>query len=207
MAKKNFRNLLDVVDRIRDEYPKATFLVPTTFATNNVVKSLLQEHLAGAGERPAAGDAAAGSVSIGDFTLRENGFDEMVPKCDLCLTVSGTATLHVAIHGSPLIVVYRLNPLLWHLFARWVVTTRKYSLVNLLNTSQGDIVPEFIPWYGSNTPVADKTMEYLHNPTLLAEQRQRLRQLVRGLAKPGASRNAANLAVDLMNARDSTKLW
>jgi lipid-A-disaccharide synthase len=146
-------------------------------------------------------------VAIGPFVVGQNRFDDLVPRCDLCLTVSGTATLHVAIHGSPLIVVYRLNPWLWHLFARWVVTTRKYSLVNLLNTEKQDIVPEFIPWYGSNKPVADKTMEYLHEPRMLSEQRERLRQLVRGLARPGASRQAAILALDLMTARDKTKLW
>ena len=65
-------------------------------------------------------------------TVGVNQFDEMVPRCDLCLTVSGTATLHVAGWGVPMVVVYRGNPLLWHLIGRWIVKTRTYSLVNLL---------------------------------------------------------------------------
>ena len=72
-------------------------------------------------QAPAA--AATGPIPSGAGTRRRrsiyalNQFDEMVPRCDLCLTVSGTATLHVAAFGVPMIVVYRVNPLMWHLAA------------------------------------------------------------------------------------------
>jgi hypothetical protein len=44
----------------------------------------------------------------------------------------------------------------------------------------------------------------LHNPNLLSVQRDKLHHLIRTLNKPGASRNAANLALELMTARAST---
>ena len=124
-----------------------------------------------------------------------------MPKCDLCVTVSGTATLHVAGYGVPMVVVYRGNRVLWHLVGRWVIQTRTYSLVNLLNDSHEHIVPEFVPWYGNPVPVAEKAMEYLRHPEKLAEQRRRLKGLVRSLDKPGASKNVALLATELMNAK------
>jgi lipid-A-disaccharide synthase len=200
VAKENFRNLLDVCDRIQESFPKSRFLVPTMPATHDAVKTFLKAKYP---QNPPR-EISEGVEEIGPFTLGLNQFNELVPQCDLCLTVSGTATLHAAGHGAPQIVVYRLNPLVWHLFARWVVNTRTFSLVNLLNDSRRQIVPEFIPWYGSNRPVAEKALEYLHNPELLIEQRNRLQNLIHTLNRPGASRNAARLAVDLMLGRATT---
>jgi len=201
VARENFDHLADVCDRILEAFPDARFLIPTMPATHDVIKRFLEAKYSGISPVAESGN---GPETIGPFTLGLNQFNQLVPQCDLCLTVSGTATLHAAGHGAPQIVVYRINPLVWHLLARWIVKTRTYSLVNLLNDSRQDIVPEFIPWYGSNQPVADKALEYLRNPELLAEQRDRLRNLIRGLNRPGASRNAARLANDLMLGRADT---
>jgi lipid-A-disaccharide synthase len=201
VAKENFRNLLEVSSRIRDDFPDARFLIPTMPATHDVVMRVLENFTSPSRSTRRSPD---GLETIGSFTVGLNKFNELVPKCDLCITVSGTATLHAAGHGAPQIVVYRLNPLIWHLAARWIVKTRTYSLVNLLNDSRQNIVPEFIPWYGSNLPVASKALEFLKNPQLLTEQRDRMKQLIRALNQPGASRNAAKLAIDLMLGRATT---
>jgi lipid-A-disaccharide synthase len=204
VVKANFPNMLEVADRVLAKYPDARFLIPTMPVTHGLVRKALRARAIS--DPPADAPAPGELEQIGPFSFGEDRFDELVPQCDLCLIVSGTATLHVASHGVPMVVVYRLNPLIWHLAARWIVKTRTYSLVNLLNSGRHNIVPEFIPWYGSNLPVAQKVLEYLANPQLLAEQRERLPQLIRGLRKPGASRNAANLALELMTARQTTML-
>ena len=66
-----------------------------------------------------------------------------------------------------MIVVYRVNPLLWHGVARWLLRTKKIAMVNIL-AGQIDLVPEFIPWYGSNQPVIDCALDLLRNPEKLA---------------------------------------
>lgn len=177
-ALANFRHLLDVAGQIQRAFPDASFLAPTTEATHPVLQTL--------------------SAGLPRIEIAQDQFDQMVPRCDLCLTVSGTATLHVAAHGVPMIVVYRGSPIIWHLIARWLVKTRTYSLVNLLSDFREKIVPEFIPWYGSNQPVGDLAIDYLRNPDKLAAQRHRLGQLVEALDHPGASDNVARLAMDLM---------
>lgn len=197
VARENFVPLFDVCNIIRRSFPQATFLIPTMPVTHPVVKRILETEYA-------AVPGPDETEILGPFTLGLNQFDRLVPKCDLCLIVSGTATLHAAGHGAPQIVVYRGNPILWHLLARWLIKTRTYSLVNLLNDSRQTIVPEFVPWYGSNQPVADKALEYLHNPELLTQQRDRVQNLLRTINRPGASRNAAKLALDLMVGRDTT---
>jgi lipid-A-disaccharide synthase len=197
VSRISFPPMLDVCNIIRRSFPQATFLVPTTTATHPVVKRTLEAQFG-------PGAPSADTETFGPFTLGLNQFNSLIPRCDLCLIVSGTATLHAAGHGAPQIVVYRGNPIGWHLLARWLIKTRTYSLVNLLNDSHQTIVPEFVPWYGSNQPVADKALEYLNNPDLLMQQRDRVQNLLRTIAHPGASRNAARLAKDLMDGRDTT---
>ena len=200
VAKENFVNLLQVTDRILECFPKATFLLPTMPATHDVVKRFLEAKY---GSRVIPN--AEGVETIGPFMIGLHQFNEFVRRCDLCLTVSGTATLHAAGLGAPQVVVYRLNPLVWNLFARWVVNARVFSLVNLLNDDHKKIVPEFVPWYGSNEPVIQKTLEMLNKPELLADQREKLQNVIRTLNRPGASKNAAKLAIDLMEGRAGTE--
>jgi lipid-A-disaccharide synthase len=187
-AAANFPHQLDVARRVLAEFPGSTFELPTTPATDPVVR----EHL--------ARDGAMGARC----TVAVGGFDQMVPRCDLCLTVSGTATLHVAGWGVPMVVVYRGNPVLWHLLGRWLVKTRTYSLVNLLSDVRRHIVPEFIPWYGSNEPVARHVVGMLRDPAQLDAQRAALRHLVRALDRPGASMNAAKIAMELLVSEQET---
>jgi lipid-A-disaccharide synthase len=182
-AEANFPHQLDVAQRIVSAFPEAKFLIPTTAATQPVVA----RHLNG-----------ANNASVFEHAVDQ--FDMMVPRCDLCITVSGTATLHVAGHGVPMIVVYRGSPILWHLVGRWMVRTRTYSLVNLLSDFHDHVVPEFIPWYGSNEPVAQHAIEMLKQPKKLDEQRSKLRHLVHSLDQPGASMNVAKLAIEMINS-------
>ncbi len=179
-AAANFPPLLDVAARVRAAFPGVRFLVPTTAATDPVV-------------RRHAGPLA-------DVDVQLDAFDQLVPRCDLCLTVSGTATLHVASHGVPMLVVYRLPAWQWHLAARWVIRAPSIALVNLLADPTRRIVPEFFPWYGPDDAVAAAAVDLLRHPDRLAEQSRRLGELVRTLDHPGASTNVARMAVELMGA-------
>jgi len=193
-AAHNFAHLLDVADRIHREFPQASFVVPTTPATDPVVRQM------------ATNSTARLPIEIG-----LDRFDQMVPGCDLCLTVSGTATLHVAGLGVPMIVVYRVSPITWNLGARWIVRTRTFALVNVLSTracgegNGGHVVPEFVPWYGSNEPLAAAALELLRHPEKLEEQRGRLRQIVQTLDRQGASLRTAQLALEMIRARSASE--
>jgi lipid-A-disaccharide synthase len=174
----NFPRMLKVAAQVRQAFAGARFLVPTTPATDRIVRQL------------AAGQA--------DIECAQDAFDQLVPRCDLCITVSGTSTLHVAGHGIPMIVVYRTHPIAWHLVGRWLVKTRTFALVNLLNGQGRHIVPEFVPWYGSPRAVGRLAVDMLREPSRLREQAQELSRLVQTLDRPGASMNVARLALELM---------
>src|SRR5260221_366567 len=157
-AARNFPRMLEVAATIRKRFSNARFLLPTTAATDPIVR----------GHVEALADASP-------FEIREGAFDEFVPRCDLAITVSGTATLHVALHNTPMIVVYYGRPLTWNAVGRWLIRTRTYALVNLLATdgalaSSGRVTPamhigpEFIPWYGSTGPARAAPIYLLSNP-------------------------------------------
>jgi lipid-A-disaccharide synthase len=192
-ATANFLPMLDVAQRIIAQIPTARFLVPTTAATHPVVAQAVE-----------AWRKADSGRQI-EFALGE--FDTMVPRCDICITVSGTATLHVASFNVPMIVVYRVDPIAWHCAGRWLMKTRTFALVNLLaggrppdgteDPSQ-HIVPEFVPWTGSIEPVAEMAIDFLQNPDKRAAQQKKLAELVRTLDHPGASDGVARMALEMM---------
>src|SRR5207237_8210376 len=131
-------HLTEVMNAIVAAFPEASFLTPTTPASHELVKQML------------AGRA--------DVSIQQDGFDDLIPRCDLVITKSGTSTVHVAAWRVPMIVVYRASPILWELIARWMIKTRKIAMVNIL-AGQTDLVPEFIPWYGSSAPVTECALE------------------------------------------------
>ena len=195
-AAANFPRMLKVAARIREAFPAARFLIPTTPATHEVVERALRA------SGSADGVAAAS-------TFRRDAFDELVPQCDLCVTVSGTATLHVAGFGVPMIVVYHGSQLLWNAVGRWLIRTRTFALVNLLADPNptdpdpaGHVVPEYVPWCGSTEPVARRAIDYLSNPSKLDLQQRALDRLVGTLDRPGASMNVARLAMELIHRRE-----
>jgi len=179
---------------VRERFPGARFLLPTTSATHPVV------------------EAHAADLPAGSFDIREGAFDEMVPRCDLVITVSGTATLHVALHHTPMVVVYHGSPVTWNAVGRWLIKTRTYSLVNLLAadarlassgrvTPAMHIVPEFIPWYGPVGPASECALDLLAHPAKLAGQRARLAKMVAKLDRPGASMAVARMAVEMLEGK------
>jgi lipid-A-disaccharide synthase len=195
VAAANFPRQLAVAVDLLGRFPDARFLVPTTPATDPIVR----RHLA---------DSALPKARV---EVGVDAFDQMVPACDLCLTVSGTATLHVASYGVPMVVVYHGSPVLWNLLGRWLIRSRTFAMVNLLadptplapdpgRTRQ--VVPEVVPWYGPTGGVADLAADLLRHPDRLAAQRARLGEMVRRLDKPGASAAVARVAAEMMAARE-----
>ena len=178
IANANVPRLVEVAQAIRTAFPDARFVIPTTASTHDVVAKWVS------------------AASWIDFARDQ--FDAMVPSCDLCVTVSGTAALHVAALDVPLVVVYHGNPILWHLVGRWIIKTRTYSLVNLLSDFHTHIVPEYIPWYGPTKPVSDLVIDLLNHPDKLRAQRKALRKMIHTLNHPGASDNVARMAMEIL---------
>ncbi len=185
----NWPHMLEVADRIRAVFPTARFEVSTTPPTHALVCAM-------AAGRP-------------EMRIEQGAIDAMAPGWDFCIAKSGTTTLHVAAYAVPMIVVFRAGKLIWHLAARWLIKTPSIALVNILaersSTESGipkhRIVPEIIPWNGSNIPVAELAIDFLRHPEKRRAQRDDLLKLVATLDRRGASRRVAEIAMEMMNER------
>jgi lipid A disaccharide synthetase len=203
--------MLEVATAIRAEFPQTSFLVPTVAATHPVVEADVRAWAAAAGKIVTPSDGG-GEVRLGDagaaLRYARDAFDDMVPRCDVCVTASGTATLHVAGYGVPMAVVYASSWLVWNGVGRWLLRIRTFALVNLLadpDPTRPDvsrhIVPEFMPWYGPTKPVADRVIGYLREPEKLRVMRNALNRLIGTLDRPGASDNVARIALGMVKQR------
>ncbi len=112
------------------------------------------------------------------------------------LAASGTVTLELAMHGTPMAVAYRMHPLTFTV-ARRMVSVEHISLVNLVHGS--GLVPELLQERATAEPMADAV------GPLLARGRERervlegLAEVRRRLGREGVADRVADRCVRLLN--------
>jgi lipid-A-disaccharide synthase len=111
---------------------------------------------------------------------------EVMERSRLCLVASGTATLECAAVGTPMVVVYRANPLTYAL-ARRLVRVPLIALPNLI--AGRAVVPEFVQT--GPEPVAEAAFALLDDGPARAEALAGLADVRTRLGGPGASARAA----------------
>ena len=122
----------------------------------------------------------------------------LIAASDLVLVASGTATLEVAYHHRPMIVMYNASKLFYHLVGRWRLRTPHLSLPNIL--AGREIVPEFMPYYTSTEPIARRAIELLKSPEARASMARDLKSIIDPLAHGEASKQTAKMLLDLTHS-------
>ncbi len=112
-------------------------------------------------------------------------------QVDFTLVASGSATLEVASAGCPMVVMYQTNRFLWHLVGRWLVHPKHFALVNLL--ADRELVPEFMPYFGSIDPIVAKVTACLQDHQALARTSNALIDVIEPLTKQKAGREVARI--------------
>ncbi|MBL8876259.1 MAG: hypothetical protein JNM86_10730 [Phycisphaerae bacterium] len=161
----NFALLLEAFVRLSAEFPNLRGVVA---ATKPSVESRLHE--IAARHRRRLGPWPDNLITVHGQT------DAVVRWCDLALVVSGTVTLQIARQVKPMVVLYKSNPILYHGFARWLLTTKYFTLPNLI--ADREILPEFVPHFGGAVPIADAAGAILRDPQKLAAQQFELRAVL-----------------------------
>ena len=122
----------------------------------------------------------------------------LIARTDLALVASGTATLEVAWHGRPMIVMYNACKLMYHAVARWLIRTKHLSLINIL--AQQHVVPEFMPYIRDENEVFDTAASLLADPAKAEQLGRQLRQTLAPLETDrDPADKTADLALDLIN--------
>lgn len=144
------------------------------------------------------------SLSAGGETLFrviEDDTDAILAAANVVLTASGTATVQTALHGTPMVIVYRVSPLTYWLLRR-LVRVKNIGMVNLIAGER--IVPELIQAAFTPATVAAEAISMLTDQDRMNRIRAGLARVREKLGGPGASRRAAEAILTIADKRAAT---
>ncbi len=168
---------------IRERVPAAQFLVARA------------PHLADDLFSPLAPLLATSGAAVA-----ENVTDNVLASSDAAIVASGTVTVQAALHGCPMVVVYRLSRLTYAL-GKPFVHVDTYAMANLVAGRK--VVPELIQDEFTPEAVATEALRVLTDPAHAARVRADLEEVRAKLGAPGASRRAAEAVMAVARSRAS----
>jgi lipid-A-disaccharide synthase len=127
-------------------------------------------------------------ATLDRVAIVEGDTDSVLAAADVALIASGTATVQTALHDTPMVVVYRVSPLSYHLLRR-LVSVDAIGMVNLIAGRR--IVPELVQDEFTPDAVAREAISMLTDAGRAASMRADLARVRDRLGGPGASRRAA----------------
>ncbi len=169
--------ILESVELLARRFPKARFVLNQA---SSVTDDMLRPYLA---QCPVAVTAIQG-----------RNYD-VLQCCDAVVTVSGTATLEVALAGVPMAIIYQVAPLTYWL-GRWLISIQFIGLPNIL-AGKG-IVREFIQHEANADAIAGEIGRIIEDPAYAEQIRQDLRTVKDLLGAGGGSANLARLAAEML---------
>ena len=135
-------------------------------------------------------------------TVAEGSTYRILRQADLCLAASGTVTLELAYFETPMVVLYRVNPI-EALLGKLLLRVEHMSLVNLVGGRE--IVPEFLMWRDTCRDVADETVALLSREGARREQIEGMRRVNSRMgARPGATARAARVLVEFVEGETAS---
>ncbi len=175
--------LAEAAERIRAAVPAAQFVVARA--------PHLDDHLF---------DTVRNRLSCA-IVIVEAETDAVLASADVALTASGTATVQTALHDTPMVIVYRVSPLSYHLLRR-LVTVETIGMVNLIAGER--IVPELVQDAFTAEAVAREAVSMLTDPARAARIRAGLARVRARLGGSGASRRAAEAIMRVVRQPQTT---
>ena len=121
--------------------------------------------------------------------------DDVLNACDGVITASGTATVQTALHGKPMVVLYKLSPTTYRL-GRSLARVDMYAMVNLIAGRR--IVVELIQDGCTPEAVTAEAVRLLNDRPYRDEMIAALDEVRRQLGGPGASDRAAEAILELV---------
>lgn len=138
---------------------------------------------------PALGDAAFAPLDgRPNVRIVTGETDQALAAADAVVTASGTATVQTALHGVPMVIVYRLSGFDYTL-GRLFVKLPNYGMVNLI--AGRTVVPELIQDACTPARVANELVPLLLDQVRASRVRADLAEVRQRLGGAGASRRAA----------------
>lgn len=132
-----------------------------------------------------------------ESAIVEGQTDAVLASADVAIVASGTVTVQAALHGCPMVVVYRVGPLTYTL-GKPLVHVDTYAMVNLIAGRR--VVPELIQDAFTPQAVASEALRVLTDPAHAAKVKADLAAVRARLGSAGASRRAAEAVIEAARA-------
>jgi lipid-A-disaccharide synthase len=126
------------------------------------------------------------------FQIKEGPVKDIFFKSELVIAASGTVTLEAALCCVPTIIVYKISPVSYQM-AKLFVKVKYVGLANLIVNAE--VMPELLQNDVTPEKISKKALYMLDNLFYFQNQLQIVRKL---LGKKGASKRAANIAVNML---------
>ncbi|HEX4915061.1 MAG TPA: lipid-A-disaccharide synthase [Vicinamibacterales bacterium] len=140
---------------------------------------------------------------ISGATLRivDGETDDVLNASDAVITASGTATVQTALHGKPMVVVYKVSPMTYRLAKRMTLVDT-YAMVNLIAGER--VVVELIQEACTADAMANEAVRLLTDTSYRTRMIASLDEVRRRLGGPGASDRAADAVLDVIHSTDAS---
>jgi lipid-A-disaccharide synthase len=132
----------------------------------------------------------------------EGATDGVLASADVAVVASGTVTVQAALHGCPIVVVYRVAPLTYAL-GKPLLHVDTYAMVNLVAGRR--VVPELIQDAFTPAAAAAEALRVLLDREYAARVRNDLADVRAKLGTAGASRRAAEAVIEVARTRARTR--
>lgn len=172
--------LLGAAARLRETHPKTEFVV---FKAPTLDRNVLVD----AGKRQGL-----------DLKIIEGQDYDVLQCCDAVMTVSGTATLEVALLGIPMVIVYRLATLSYWI-GRWLIKVPFIGLPNILRGK--GVVREFIQDDATPENISDEIRRILDDQVYRNTMREELATVRETLGHLDGSVELARLAARMIQEK------
>jgi len=171
--------MLEAAERMRRDNPSLEFVVSIA---PSVDRRIVETVVARAGNN-------------GFIRLTEDPVEDVFRRCRMVIAASGTVTLQAGLHGTPMIIIYRVSPLSYWL-GRLLIRVKYIGLINLV--ADRLLVPELIQDDVSPENIARCAADLLSDDERLNRIRDRLLAAREVLGGPGASQRVADIALEML---------
>ena len=121
---------------------------------------------------------------------------ERIEESKFIIASSGTATVEIAILEVPYLIIYKVNPLTWHILKR-LVDTEFIGMVNLL--AKKKVVDELLQTQANPQNIAAKVLDYLKDNEKYSKLKTALKSTKGILSPQGATNKFADYIGEYLN--------
>jgi len=171
--------MLDTTDILKDRLKHATFIIShAPSVERQQLEAIVADH-----------------PCRMDVEIISDGVEAVFERSDMLVAASGTVTLQAALHGTPMVIIYKVSPISFML-GRALVRVPYIGLVNLVAGRK--LVPEFVQNDAQAENIASAVEDMLSDRRQFNQLKEQLVELRDLMGGTGASQKVADLAFSML---------